>query len=200
MRGIFPSGIPMPVSEMRMVISESFGAPNHLDPAPGWRILHRIIYKIGEHRGQLCLVSVDGVLCGLTEAFPLQGDIFLSGDASHAGEHGHQDAAHVDEGGVIDGLLAFEARQVEEVRNEVGEAFGLFFELRGEEARLDGILVEGLFEALGQQLQARGRGLELVGDVGDEIAPDLVDPLEFIGANVSGTVLSLQRHLLLPAF
>src|SRR5215204_3075656 len=39
-----------------------------------------------------------------------------------------------------------------------------------------------------------------MGDVGDEIAPDLVDPLEFIGADVTGAVLSLQRHLLLPAF
>jgi hypothetical protein len=38
-----------------------------------------------------------------------------------------------------------------------------------------------------------------VGDVGDEIAPDLVDPLELIGANMTGAVLSLQRHLLLPA-
>ena len=57
----------------------------------------------------------------------------------------------------------------------MGEAFGLLLELRGEQARLDGIMIEGLFEALGQQLQARGRGLELVGDVGDEIAPDLVD-------------------------
>jgi hypothetical protein len=61
-------------------------------------------------------------------------------------------------------------------------------------------LVEGLFEAFGQQFQARGRGLELVGDVGDEIAPDLVDPLELIGANVTSAVPSLQCHLLLPAF
>ena len=96
--------------------------------------------------------------------------------------------------------MALEACQVEEVRNEVGEAFGLLFELCGEEARLDWVFIEGLFEAFGQQLQARGRGLELVGDVGDEIAPDLVDPLELIGANVTSAVPSLQCHLLLPAF
>jgi hypothetical protein len=38
-----------------------------------------------------------------------------------------------------------------------------------------------------------------VGDVGDEIAPDLVDPLKLVGANMTGAVLSLQRHLLLLA-
>jgi hypothetical protein len=39
-----------------------------------------------------------------------------------------------------------------------------------------------------------------VGDVGDEIASDLVDPLELIGANVTGAVRFLQCHLLLSAF
>src|SRR5918992_4918036 len=50
-----------------------FGAPDHLDPAPRRRVLHRIIYKIGEHRRQLSLVAVGGVLGGLAEAFPLEG-------------------------------------------------------------------------------------------------------------------------------
>src|SRR5215211_2940101 len=128
----------------------TFGAPDHLDPAPWRRVLHRIIYKIGEHRGQLCLVAVDGELGRLAEAFPLEADFFLAGDASHACEHGHQDAAHVDAGGVVERLLALEACQVEEVRYEVGEPFGLLFELGGEEAGLDGILIEGLLQALGQ--------------------------------------------------
>ena len=75
----------------------------------------------------------------------------------------------------------------------MGEAFGLLFELRGEEACLDWVFVEGLFQALGQQFQARGRGLEFMGDVRDEVAPDLVDPLELVAADGRGAVSSLQR-------
>ena len=74
-------------------------------------------------------------------------------------------------------MLALEACQVEEVRYEVGEPLGLLPELGGEEACLDGIFVEGLFQAFGQQFQARRRRLQLVGDVSDEVTPDLVDPL-----------------------
>src|SRR5215210_1157746 len=74
---------------------------DHLDPASRRRVFHRIIYKIGEHRGQLCFVAVDGVIGRLAEAFPLQGDVLLAGDVSHTGEHGHQDAAHVDEGRIV---------------------------------------------------------------------------------------------------
>jgi hypothetical protein len=59
----------------------------------------------------------------------------------------------------------------------VGEPFCLLLELCGEKTRLDRVLVEGLLEAFGQQLQARRWGLQLVGDVRYEVAPDLVDPL-----------------------
>jgi hypothetical protein len=143
----------------------------------------------------LGFVAVDGVSGGFTEALPLEGDVFLTGDASHAGEHGHQDAAHVHEGRVVGGFLALEARQVEEVRYQVGEPFGLLLELRGEEACLYGVFVEGLFQAFGQQFQARRRRLKLVGDVRDEVPPDLVDPLEFVGADGMGAVSPLQRLL-----
>jgi hypothetical protein len=70
--------------------------------------------------------------------------------------------------------------------------------LGGEEAGLDGVFVEGLFQAFGQKLQARRRGLQFVGDVGDEVASDLVDPLQLVGADGTGTVSTLQ--CLLPAF
>ena len=143
-------------------------------------------------------VAVDGVTGGLTEAFPLEGDVFPTGDAPHAGQHGHQDAAHDHEGGVVGGFLAFEARQVEEVRYQVGQPLGLLPQLGGEEAGLDGVFVEGLFQALGQQFQARRRRLQFVGDVRDEVASDLVDPLQLVGADGTGTVSTLQ--CLLPAF
>jgi hypothetical protein len=97
----------------------------------------------------LGFVAVDGIPGGFTEAFPLEGDVFPTCDASHAGQHGHQDAAHVYEGGVVGGFLAFEARQVEEVRYEVGQSLGLLPQLGGEEAGLDGVFVEGLFQAFG---------------------------------------------------
>jgi hypothetical protein len=70
--------------------------------------------------------------------------------------------------------------------------------LGGEEACLDGVFVEGLFQAFGQKLQARRRGLQFVGDVGDEVASDLVDPLQLVGADGTGTVSTLQ--CLLPSF
>jgi hypothetical protein len=75
----------------------------------------------------------------------------------------------------------------------VGEPFGLLPELSGEETCLDGIFVEGLFQAFGQQFQARRGRLQLVGDVRDEVAPDLVDPLELVAADGRGAVSSLQR-------
>jgi hypothetical protein len=70
--------------------------------------------------------------------------------------------------------------------------------LGGEEAGLDGVFVEGLFQAFGQQFQARRRRLQFVGDVRDEVASDLVDPLQLVGADGTGTVSTLQ--CLLPAF
>src|SRR5919107_2109447 len=134
-------------------------APDHLDPPTGRRVFDGIIHKISEHGGELGFVAVDGVPGGFTEALPLQGDVFLAGDAAHAGEHAHQYAAHVYEGGVVGTFLAFEACQVEEVRYEVGEPLGLLPELRGKQACLDRVFVEGFFQAFCQQFQARRRGL-----------------------------------------
>ena len=80
----------------------------------------------------------------------------------------------------------------------MGEALRLLLQLGGEKACLDGVFVEGLFQAFGQQFQACGRRLQLVGDVRDEVAPDLVDPLELVGVDGGRAVSSLQR--LLPVF
>jgi hypothetical protein len=146
----------------------------------------------------LGFVAVDGVPGGFTEAFPLEGDVFPTGNAPHAGQHGHQDATHVHEGWVVGGFLALQARQVEEVGYEVGEPLGLLPQLGGEEAGLDGVFVEGLLQAFGQQFQARRRRLQFVGDVSDEVASDLVDPLELVRADGTDAVATVQR--LLPAF
>src|SRR5215217_1323697 len=61
-------------------------APDHLDPPTGRRVFDGIIHKISEHGGELGFVAVDSVPGGFTEALPLQGDVFLAGDAAHAGE------------------------------------------------------------------------------------------------------------------
>ena len=80
----------------------------------------------------------------------------------------------------------------------MGQSLRLLPQLGGEEAGLDGVFVEGLFQAFGQQFQARRRRLEFVGDVRDEVAADLVDPLQLVGADGTGAVSLIQR--LLPVF
>ena len=72
------------------------------------------------------------------------------------------------------GLLGLDARQVEQVVDDAADPEGLVVDAPGQAL---GHLGVGLgHEGLGQQPQRAHRRLELVADVGHEVAPDLLEP------------------------
>ena len=72
------------------------------------------------------------------------------------------------------GLLGLDARQVEQVVDDAAHPEGLVVDAPGQAL---GHLGVGLgHEGLGQQAQRAHRRLELVADVGHEVAPDLLEP------------------------
>ena len=81
---------------------------------------------------------------------------------------------------------ALQAGQVDELLHQPAEPAGLVLHAAGEAAYGRGVLA-GVLQRLGEQRHRPDRGLELVADVGDEVAPDRLDPAGL------GDVLDEQR-------
>ena len=75
----------------------------------------------------------------------------------------------------LDRIVVLQPRQVDDLLDKAGEPTALLLHPPGEPAH--GLRVVARVEhRLGQQAQCADRRLELVGDVGDEVPADLVDP------------------------
>ncbi len=89
---------------------------------------------------------------------------------------------------VLDDVGALEARQLDDLLDEPGQAVGLDADPLGEARDRLGVVVR-VEHGLGEQRDAADRGLELVADVGEEVAPDLLD------AGRLGAVLDEEQHV-----
>ena len=87
----------------------------------------------------------------------------------------------------LQGLVALQPRQLDHLLHEVGEAVALGDHAAGEPADRLGV-VGGVVDGVGQQPDRAHRGLELVADVGDEVAPHQLDPA------LAGAVLGEHQH------
>ena len=94
----------------------------------------------------------------------------------------------VDEGGVLDDVGPLEARQLDDLLDEPGQAVGLDADPPGEAGDRLGVVVR-VEHGLGEQRDAADRGLELVADVGEEVPPDLLDACRL------GPVLDEEEHV-----
>ena len=89
---------------------------------------------------------------------------------------------------LVEGVGHLQPRQLDDLLDELAQPGGLDLHAPGEP--LDGLgVVAGVEHCLGQQRQATDRGLELVADVGDEVAADLLQPAGL------GGVVEQQQHV-----
>jgi hypothetical protein len=72
----------------------------------GRDVLHGVLYEVREHGGELRLIAPDVTQGSFAGALPGEGYVLPAGSWSEAGEHDHQDGAHIHGLGVLDTLLA----------------------------------------------------------------------------------------------
>ena len=84
-------------------------------------------------------------------------------------------------------IAGLQAAQLDDLGGDAGEALGLLGQPLREALHLLG-LVGRARQRLGEQADRADRGLQLVADVGDEVAPDVVEPMRL------GAVVGEQQH------
>ncbi len=115
-------------------------------------------------------------------------------DVARLGRHPHpvdrlgHDRPDVDELGLVEGVGHLQPRQVDDLLDQPGEPGGLDEDALREPLDRLGVVL-GAEHGLGEQRDAADRGLQLVADVGDEVAADLLDPPGV------GVVLGEDQHV-----
>ena len=89
--------------------------------------------------------------------------------------------------GLVERVVALEPGQLDDLLHQPGEPVALGLHPAGEPLDRLGV-VGGVLDGLGQQVERADRGLELVADVGDEVAADRLD------ATLAGAVLDEGQH------
>ena len=135
------------------------------------RVRDRVDEQVAQRREQLALVSVDEPLARVAgdELDVLAGR--LGADLVDRAPH---EVVDVDDLRAGERVVALQAGQVDDVLDEVAEAGRLHLHALREVAHLLGVVAGGR-DGFGQQGERAHGGLELVADVGHEVAPDDVD-------------------------
>ncbi len=137
---------------------------------PG-RVGDRVDEQVAQRGEQLALVAVDEPLAGIARD---ELDVLAARLRAHLVDRAPHEVVDVDHLGPGQRVVTLQAGQVDDVLDEVAQARGLHLHALGEVAHLVGVVAGGE-HGLGQQRQRADRGLELVADVGHEVAPDDVD-------------------------
>ena len=126
------------------------------------------------HRGADLLLRAEDLQAVL--AARLDGDL-LGGGLHGAGVDGGGDrGVEVDHDRLLERVVALEAGELDDLLHQLGQAVALGEHPAGEALDRLGV-VGGVGDGLGEQPDGADRGLELVADVGDEVAAHRLDPL-----------------------
>ena len=120
-----------------------------------------------------------------------EGDLDVACPRRRAGDRSTASRAargQVDEVRVAEGGGDLQPGQVDDLLDQPGQPDGLDLHPLGEPGHGLGVVVR-VEDGLGQQREAADRGLQLVADVGDEVAPDLLEPAGL------GAVVDEQQHV-----
>ena len=165
----------MPLSSTSIVTSPPLGATRtHTFPSGSRRngaVLHGVVEQVGDRRRQLAAIA---------EHHERElGDV---GDDLHpdvGGDDGNAPRSLADRVGDVDGhqlrRLALDEGEIEDVVDQGRHTARL--ELHPVEQPGSDRLVVGVVERFGQHGERTDRRLQLVADIGDEVAPDGLDPL-----------------------
>ena len=142
------------------------GTAPDLDQRPRGRVLHRVLQQVVDGRHQLPAVAEHPQ--ALRRLAEVDRHLLVLGRVAHPlGGLGHDQ---------VDGhrlphrvLLRLQAAQVDEVVDHPLDPLGLHLHPPGQAVDDHQVVLGG--QGLGQQGQGADRGLELVADVGDEVAP-----------------------------
>ena len=162
--------MPTPWSSTSRRTSSSPTSAGEADRAALVGELHRVLEQVVERGDELAAVAEDGH--GRVGLLELDLDVALVGRGAHAldrlGHHEvHQDRL------ARRRFLRLDPRQVEEVVDDPADPEGLGVDPAGQARRHRGVGLR--HQGLGQQAERAHRGLELVADVGHEVAADLLE-------------------------
>lgn len=159
-------------------------AARDADPGPGRGVVDRVLDEVAEGGGELAAVSPH-----VQVRRAARGHRDLLGGRGVAGAVdglGHQ-LVDPDRLGILQRVVVLHPGQVDELLDQIGQPVGLDLHPAREAGDRLGV-VRGVHDGLGEQGERADRRLQLMADVGDEVAPDHLD------APGLGQVLDQQQH------
>ena len=174
----------MPWSTTEICTGVALGAGGHHDPGAA--------VGVGDGVGDEVAHGGTDLLLGAEDLQPVlaarhHADL-LGGGLDRAGvDRGGHDLVEVDHHRRLERVVALQAGELDDLLHEPGQAVALGQHAVGEALHRLGV-VRGVGDGLGQQPDRADGGLELVADVGHEVAPHRLDP------PLAGAVLDEGQH------
>ena len=156
----------------------------HRDPGTRLGVADGVVQQVAHGGGDEGGVATHPQSLGTTGH---EGDLAAVGLDAHPVHGLGDDVVDVNDLRLGQGVALLEAGELDDLLDQDAQAAGLLAHAPGVVAHEVGVVGAGL-DGLGQQLDRADRGLELVGDVGDEVAAHGLDPAG------GGVVLNEDEH------